>query len=293
MVQFMAIAEGAQVKVPKVSVCIPVYNGELFIGEAIDSVLKQDYDAIEIIVNDNASTDKTTDIVRSYILLQPDKIRLYENESNIGMANNWNKVINKSTGDYFVLLSADDTLRLGMIRRCMAVMDASVDAVSVDHFIQESHGLRLRRVKIKSGEYTNCASLIMMKNPFSINFTIFNRSRVCEKIDCRNFFSVTYQTCDYDLWLRLALSGATIKYIDEPLGVYRVHDTNLSHDRRKMRRQTSLVIFRHSAILREKACLPYKLTLFRFLIRVIYDTILVRGFDSRHFKILLQRLIWR
>jgi glycosyltransferase involved in cell wall biosynthesis len=278
---------------PKVSVCIPVYNGERFIGEAIDSVLMQDYDDIEIIVNDNASTDKTTDIVRSYMLLQPDKIRLYENATNIGMANNWNKVIHEATGDYFILLSADDTLRPGMIRRCMAVMDKSVDAVSVDHFVQDSRGLRQRRVKLKSGKYRNCAPLILMKNPFSINFTIFNRYSICKKIECRNLFSVTYQTCDYDLWLRLAFSGATIKYLDEPLGVYRVHDTNLSHKRRKMRRQTSLVIFRHSAILREKAWLQYKLTLSRFLIRVIYDTILGWGFDRRHFKTLLQRLLWR
>jgi len=277
----------------KVSVCIPVYNGERFIGEAIDSVLKQDYDDIEIIVNDNASTDKTIDIVRSYILLQPDKIRLYENESNIGMANNWNKVINKSTGDYFILLSADDTLRPGMIRRCMAVMDESIDAVAVNHLIQDRDNLRRRRMQIKGGDYKNCVSLIMMKNPFSINFTMFNRFRVCKRIECKEFFSVTYQTCDYDLWLRLAMSGATIRYIDEPLGVYRVHDSNLSHKRRKMRRQTSHVIFRHSATLRKKAWFVYKLTLFRFLIRVIYDAMRRSGFDHRHFKVLLQRLIWK
>jgi len=278
---------------PKVSVCIPVYNGEQFIGEAIDSVLGQDYDDIEIIVNDNASTDKTTDIVRSYIASHPDRIRLYENESNIGMANNWNKVINRAVGDYFILLSADDALGPGMIRRCMAVMDESVDAVSVNHLIQDRDNLRRRRVKIKSGDYKNCVSLIMMKNPFPINFTLFNRFRVCKRIECKDFFSVRYQTCDYDLWLRLAISGATIKYIDEPLGVYRIHDTNLSHKRRKMRRQTSLVIFRHSAVLREKAWFVYKLTLARFLTRVIFDVMRGGGFDHRHFKLLLQRLIWK
>jgi glycosyltransferase involved in cell wall biosynthesis len=283
----------AQVKMPKVSVCIPVYNGELFIGEAIDSVLRQDYDDIEIIVNDNASTDKTRDIVRSYISFYPDKIRLYENETNIGMANNWNKVINEAVGDYIILLSADDKIEPGMILRGMAVMDESVDAVSVNHLILEHNNLRRRRVKIKSGDYKNCVSLIMMKSPFSVNFTIFNRSRVCKKIECRDFFSVPYQTCDYDLWLRLAISGATIRYMDEPLGMYRVHDANLSHKKRKMRRQTSLVIFRHSAILREKAWLPYKLKLAGFLIRVIYDTILGSGFDRRHFRVLLQRLIWK
>jgi glycosyltransferase involved in cell wall biosynthesis len=283
----------AQVKMPKVSICIPVYNGELFIGEAIDSVLRQDYDDIEIIVNDNASTDKTRDIVRSYISFYPDKIRLYENEINIGMANNWNKVINKAVGDYIILLSADDKIEPGMILRCMAVMDESVDAVSVNHLILEHNNLRRRRVKIKSGDYKNCVSLIMMKNPFSVNFTIFNRSRVCKKIECRDFFSVPYQTCDYDLWLRLAISGATIRYMDEPLGMYRVHDANLSHKKRKMRRQTSLVIFRHSDVLREKAWFVYKLTLARFLTRVIYDVMRGDRFDYRHFKVLLQRLIWK
>lgn len=88
---------------PKVSIIIPVYNGEKFIGEAIDSALNQTYKNLEIIVVNDGSTDNTSKVVKSY----GKKIKYYEKE-NGGVSTALNLGIEKMTGDYFSWLSHDD-----------------------------------------------------------------------------------------------------------------------------------------------------------------------------------------
>ena len=72
---------------PLVSVCIPVYNGEKYIGETIESVLKQTFKDFELVVCNNCSTDHTLDVVSKY---QDPRIRVVTNEQNVGMVGNWN-----------------------------------------------------------------------------------------------------------------------------------------------------------------------------------------------------------
>ena len=89
----------------KISVCIPSYNAEPFIGETIKSVLDSDYRNFEIIVNDDASTDNTPAIVES---IRDGRIRFYRNERNVGPVRNWNLAVTKATGEYVSLLNHDD-----------------------------------------------------------------------------------------------------------------------------------------------------------------------------------------
>ena len=79
---------------PKLSVCIPVYNGAAFIKETIDSVLNQNFKDFEIVIVDNQSTDNTISIVKSY---SDPRIKLFINETNIGMIPNWNKAMEHAT----------------------------------------------------------------------------------------------------------------------------------------------------------------------------------------------------
>ena len=94
---------------PLVSICIPTYNGEAFILEAIASALTQTYDSIEIIVSDNNSTDSTLPILQS---LQPDiavDYSVYSHEK-LGIAENCNFCIQKAKGKYIKFLFQDDVL---------------------------------------------------------------------------------------------------------------------------------------------------------------------------------------
>src|SRR5450830_1172162 len=103
---------------PLVSVCIPVHNGASFIRRTIESVLDQSYKNIELIVLDNASTDRTKEIVSSF---RDDRIRFILNSENIGLQRNWNKALVEAKGDYIKLLPADDLIYMNCIERQVEV----------------------------------------------------------------------------------------------------------------------------------------------------------------------------
>lgn len=92
---------------PLVTIGIPVYNGARHIEQALDSVLAQDYANLEIIISDNASTDKTAEICQTY--LQKDKrIQYHRNTENKGAAKNYSFVLDQANGTYFTWLACDD-----------------------------------------------------------------------------------------------------------------------------------------------------------------------------------------
>ena len=91
---------------PKISVIIPCYNGEKFIGNAIKSVLNQTYKKCELIIVDDGSTDSSCKVVENYL---DDKVRLVKNTYNKGIAKTMNKGIKVSTGDFIAFLDQDDT----------------------------------------------------------------------------------------------------------------------------------------------------------------------------------------
>lgn len=91
----------------KVSVLIPTYNRSHYLADAIESVLAQDYDNYELIVSDNASTDQTREVASKY--LEHKKYRYIRNEKNVGLFNNWIKLIYEhASGEYGIVLPDDD-----------------------------------------------------------------------------------------------------------------------------------------------------------------------------------------
>jgi glycosyltransferase involved in cell wall biosynthesis len=113
---------------PKVSVGLPVYNGERFIRLVLDSLARQDFEGFELIISDNASTDATEEICRSYAG-HDKRIRYYRNESNIGAGPNYEKVFELSRGKFFKWCSHDDVILPNCISRCLAVIDPAPESV--------------------------------------------------------------------------------------------------------------------------------------------------------------------
>ncbi len=107
---------------PRVSIGLPVYNGEQFVREAIDSILAQTYLDFELIISDNASTDKTPAICRLYAK-NDSRIRFHRNKHNIGPARNFNALVRLSKGEYFQLLAHDDVLAPEFIAKSVQVLD--------------------------------------------------------------------------------------------------------------------------------------------------------------------------
>ena len=113
---------------PSLSVGLPVYNGQRFVGKAIESILNQDFEDFELIVSDNASTDDTGHICRQYARMDK-RIRYYRNEVNVGAAPNHNRVFELANGKYFKWAGHDDECHPQFLRRCVEVLDRAPDSV--------------------------------------------------------------------------------------------------------------------------------------------------------------------
>jgi glycosyltransferase involved in cell wall biosynthesis len=92
----------------KISVLMSVYNDELSVGQAIESILKQSYKNFEFLIIDDSSTDNTYSICNEY-LSQDNRIHLEKNTSNIGLTLSLNKLLNKASGRFIARQDSDDT----------------------------------------------------------------------------------------------------------------------------------------------------------------------------------------
>jgi len=106
----------------KVNIGLPVYNGERFLKETLDSLLCQTYHDFEIIVSDNGSTDRTEEICRDYAA-KDERVRYYRNATNIGVGQNFNRVFELSNSLYFKWASADDICGPEHLARCLEILD--------------------------------------------------------------------------------------------------------------------------------------------------------------------------
>jgi glycosyltransferase involved in cell wall biosynthesis len=82
---------------PKVSVCIPVYNCEAYLANTIRSVLAQSLTDFELVIIDNASTDRTAEIISGF---EDPRLRSLRNEKNLGMMGNWNRCLEEARGEF-------------------------------------------------------------------------------------------------------------------------------------------------------------------------------------------------
>jgi len=107
---------------PRVSIGVPVYDGENYLTETLDSVLAQTFTDFELIISDNASTDRTEAICRKYAA-QDHRIRYVRNASNLGAARNYNRVFELARGEYFKWNGHDDPLAPLFLERCVEILD--------------------------------------------------------------------------------------------------------------------------------------------------------------------------
>ena len=108
--------------VPRLSIGLPVYNGDNYLAESLDALLGQSYQDFELIISDNASTDGTAEICRRYGK-QDSRIRYFRQPRNIGLAPNRNFVIGQARGELFKEASHDDLYARDLLQRCIDALD--------------------------------------------------------------------------------------------------------------------------------------------------------------------------
>ena len=113
---------------PRVSIGVPVFNGERFLEQALQSLVTQTFSDIEIVISDNASTDRTGEICRAFAA-QDHRIRYYRNEVNHGASWNFNRVFDLARGEFFKWAAADDICAPDFLARCVTALDQFPAAV--------------------------------------------------------------------------------------------------------------------------------------------------------------------
>lgn len=113
---------------PKITVGLMVYNEEKDLDEAIKSIYEQNFDDIEILIGNNASTDNSTNIIEAYA--QKDSKIIYINrEKNIGALQNWNDLMNRANGEYFIMAGGHDKWTINYLKNLSKELDNNKNAI--------------------------------------------------------------------------------------------------------------------------------------------------------------------
>lgn len=115
-------------RVPRVSLAVPVYNGERYLRESLDGLLAQTFTDFELVIADNASTDGTEAICREYVA-RDSRVRYHRNPQNLGGPGNFRRVFRLCRGEYHKWSTADDLWHPTLVEKCVAVLDARPDVV--------------------------------------------------------------------------------------------------------------------------------------------------------------------
>ncbi|KOP28344.1 glycosyl transferase family 2 [Hapalosiphon sp. MRB220] len=215
---------------PQISICIPTFNRVQLLPFAIDSVLQQTYQDLELIICDDGSRDGTPKLISQYT---DSRIRYIRHSQNIGKSNNMRSGFEAATGEYFIKFDDDDRLTPDFLERTATILeqDHSIDFVGTDHWIIDINNIRDEaktqensrhwgRANLAAGVVENLLEVVFIQQSFQIGATLFRRQTLSEL----GFMQPNWQNCeDNDLFVRLALAGKKGYYLPELLMEYRVH----------------------------------------------------------------------
>ena len=206
---------------PLISICIPVYNGENYIIECVESALSQTYQNLEVIVVDNASFDNTSKIVNN---ITDSRLKYFKNNKNIGSINNFNKCFEVSSGDYFLLLPHDDLIPPDAIQIYFNKLNNSdkVFAFSAHQTINKNSEF-IKNINFnqndKSFDHLSLLNFIIQNfNP--IQSVFIKRKNLVKHFYFEQKFGIF---TDIEHWIRLSKEFNGCEYICKPLYKIRIH----------------------------------------------------------------------
>ena len=210
---------------PLVSIITPTYNSEKFINETIGSVLKQTYKNWELILIDDASTDDTLRIIKSYIK-NNFNISLIRNSSNQGAGVSRNKGILEAKGDFIAFLDADDTWRPNKLKTQIKFMiENNVDVCYSSYDLIDEDGIKLNK---RVNSLPTLSYRKLLKSNYVGNLTGMYNCKSLGKIVSNKL----RKRQDWILWLyAIKKSGKPAKGIKESLAYYRVRKNSMSSNK--------------------------------------------------------------
>jgi len=218
---------------PLVSVVIPTYNRLAYLQEAVGSVVNQTYNNIEIIICDNASTDKTYEFFMSNT---NEKIIYIRHEKGLFPLDNWNSWIGKAKGEYVTFLPDDDKLAPTFIEKCVKAFldDKETTLVKAGCYVMDGNSqVTGEYIPFKDERSSGYQFLLDRINPRYSELSL-GSGYAFRKDDfilvggfMQTGFPKMHYVDDY-LWYRLSLERGNVSYLNEKLWYYRDHTANMA-----------------------------------------------------------------
>jgi len=212
--------------VPRVSIGLPVRNGERYIRQAIDSLLSQTLGDLELIISDNASVDATRLICQDYAARDP-RVNYHRNATNVGPAENFNRCFHLARAPYFKWAAHDDVCLPSYLAKCVAVLDADATVVNCHTRTRviDENGAPVRDYEVRlrtdaPQPHVRFGSLINVRHRRHVGYEIFGVMR--RDALARVPEQGAYAHADRVLLARLCLVGR-FHEVDEPLFLARRH----------------------------------------------------------------------
>ena len=207
----------------RISVLLSTYNNEKTIKDSIASILKQTYKNFELLIIDDGSEDNTLQICKSF---SDSRIKLFKNDSNIGLTKSLNKVSQYATGKYLARQDGDDISLNNRLQKQIAVFNKfdNLDIVTSRAYIKNSN-----RIIPKYRNYISYKILINYLNPF-IHGTLMIKNDSFIKLNRYNENFIYAQ--DYKLFYDAIKLNMKIKVISEPIYILNL-ENNISSNRRE------------------------------------------------------------
>jgi len=230
-----------EVHKPKVSILIPVYNRKDYIAECIQSALDQTFKDFEVVVVDNASDDGTWEVCQQFSA-KDHRVRIYQNDANIGPVRNWLACVAQARGEYTKILWSDDLIHPAFLEELLPYLeDRKVGFVYSSTDVIESNRLEViakyfRNIKtgIYSSQYYVQGALLGGDFPGSPGCAIFRTSDVKKNLllhvpnRVNSDFSMHAIGNDLLLFLLTASTYPTFAFVNEPLAYFRAHAASIS-----------------------------------------------------------------
>ena len=221
---------------PRVSVCVPVYNGAEYLGASIASVLAQTWTDFRLLVVDNCSTDATPDVVRSF---SDPRIVYHRNRENLGLVGNFNRCLDLADGELVCIWHDDDVMLPDNLARKVAFLDAHpstafvhsnvwlIDAAG-ERYQQHWHEDSRRDYVLSGADWLERFALRLAQGPLVFIGAALVRRGAYDRAG--RVWGAQPSCCDDEMWMRLALCG-DVGCLAEPLVENRTHEGRASRAR--------------------------------------------------------------
>jgi glycosyltransferase involved in cell wall biosynthesis len=213
---------------PRVSVVVPCYNYGNYLPECVDSILTQSGVEVDVLIVDDASPDGSAEVARR--LAADPRVRLIEHQVNQGHIATYNEGLAAATGDYVVLLSADDLLSPGSLARSTALLEAYPEMGFVYGFSAGFNDrpprprLRPSSWSVWTGAEWLAENLALASNPVATPEVVMRAATMRELV---GYDARVPHGADFLLWLRAATRGSVGRVNGADQAYYRIHGANM------------------------------------------------------------------